>query len=391
MGWRDRHQQGSFRGIPFQMDVGEDERGQRLVVHEFPGRDKPYLEGMGRTPNRFTVEAFLVGDDHLDRRDALQEACLKAGAGELVHPFYGKLQAECESIKTRHDKTELRLTRVQMVFLEVGALQPVVRAINTQARATLSAMDVVSRQKSAFENAFDYVDLPYSAAQETLAVVQGAVDEVSRTRSRVAQTAAFAQKVVALKAQVSTLILTTSSLAQEFIDLITFGLLTPEPGQQEAPDARSSYTGLAPLFTYSPVVALESAPANAFGQFVRGVAVAQGGHLLSQMEFESVEEAGEMKGKLFLAMDALAAEQIDDHLFAGLHALRADVERDVSERAVQLPRVVEVTLPDFTSAVLLSYRLYGTVTQEDSILRRNRIAHPGILPSDTPLKVVTDA
>lgn len=393
-GWRDRHQPASFRGVPFGVDVAEDERGQRLVVHEFPGRDKPFLEGMGRAPNRITVEGFLVGDDYLDRLDALQAACLQPGAGELVHPYYGKLQVECETIKSRHDKTEQRMVRVSLAFVEVGAVVPVAKAVATGARAAKSAADVVDSQRSAFEKAFAYANQPYAAAQATLAAVQGAVDAVSRTRSQVALAAAFSQKVAALKSQVETLILSTSNLAQEFIDLLTFGYLSPDP-ETPAPTpaaSRATYTGLAPLFTYQPVQAGEAAAAAVFAQFIRGVAIAQGGHLLSVMEFDSTEDAAELKTRLYDAMDSLMAEEgVDDQVFAAVHALRADVERDVSERVVQLPRVVELTLPDFLPATVLSYRLYGNVTQEEAILKRNRIAHPGVVPSSVPIKVVSDA
>lgn len=389
MGWREQHQQASFRGVPFQVTLDEDERGRRLVVHEFPGRDKPYLEGMGRTPNRFTLEGFCVGDDHLDQAEALQAECLKPGPGELVHPWYGKMQVECESIRIRHEQTELRMTRVSLAFLEIGEIQAVKRVVNTQARAAVSAQAVVDAQREEFTAAFRFIDQPYSAAQKLLNQVRAAIDTVSRSRDQVAQSAAYVQRIQALRSQIETLVYSAANLAEEFIALITLGLLTEAADQ--SPDPRTVYKGLAPLFTFAPVGLTDSGPGTAFGQLIRGVAIAQGGHVLSLVEFESIEEAGEMKTRLYDAMDVLTLDGVPDTLFSAVHDLRAAVERDVSERAVQLPRVVELTLPDFTSALLLSYQLYGTVAEEESILRRNRIEHPGVLPSDVPLKVVTDA
>ena len=52
----------SFRGVRFGV-LGADGRfGRRLAEHDYPNRDKPYMEDMGRSARRINMVGFLVED-----------------------------------------------------------------------------------------------------------------------------------------------------------------------------------------------------------------------------------------------------------------------------------------------------------------------------------------
>jgi prophage DNA circulation protein len=52
--WRDMlMQQASFRGVVFHVETGARLSGRRTVVHEYPKRNDPYAEDMGRAARRF--------------------------------------------------------------------------------------------------------------------------------------------------------------------------------------------------------------------------------------------------------------------------------------------------------------------------------------------------
>ena len=57
----------SFRGVPFEVSSGSLKGGRRTVVHEYPQRDKPYVEDLGKAARQITIEAFFVGDNYIDR------------------------------------------------------------------------------------------------------------------------------------------------------------------------------------------------------------------------------------------------------------------------------------------------------------------------------------
>jgi prophage DNA circulation protein len=84
--WRMRLQPASYNGVQFHVDVGARASGRRIALHEFPKKDKPYSEDMGRKARRFTIAAYVIGPDFEDQRDALIEQFEAEGNGRLVLP-----------------------------------------------------------------------------------------------------------------------------------------------------------------------------------------------------------------------------------------------------------------------------------------------------------------
>ena len=112
--WRDRKQAASFRGVPFWVDTDNVPVGRRTQVHEYPQRDQPYTEDMGRQTRKYRFSGFVVGDDCLSQRDRLLTALDKPGAGELLHPWFGRLTVtagECEVSHARDEGGMVRLGR----------------------------------------------------------------------------------------------------------------------------------------------------------------------------------------------------------------------------------------------------------------------------------------
>jgi prophage DNA circulation protein len=94
MSWRDQLRPGSFRGAPFRIQGNDGEGGRRGALHEFPERDEPWFEDLGRAARRWTIEAIVIGENYLADLDALVAACEEKGPGTLVHPYRGTLWAE---------------------------------------------------------------------------------------------------------------------------------------------------------------------------------------------------------------------------------------------------------------------------------------------------------
>ena len=122
MAWKERLQPASFRGIPFEVDSAELGGGRRLARHEYPLRNEPYAEDLGRKARTWTITAFLIGEDYDLVRNRLLRACEADGPGTLVHPYLGELQVLVESYRVSERKTEGRVARVTMTFAEAGRL-----------------------------------------------------------------------------------------------------------------------------------------------------------------------------------------------------------------------------------------------------------------------------
>ncbi|EBI9896924.1 hypothetical protein G6094_002468 [Salmonella enterica] len=97
--WEENLHPASFRGVPFAVTGGESLFGRRQAIHEYPMRDRVWVEDLGRGTRRITLQGFIVhgsriysAGDVLTQRDALVAACETKGPGTLVHPTLGELK-----------------------------------------------------------------------------------------------------------------------------------------------------------------------------------------------------------------------------------------------------------------------------------------------------------
>lgn len=123
MGWKDRLLKASFRGVPFEVESDDSTFGRRVETHEYPGRDKPYTEDLGRATRRFTIQAYVIGDNYFDVRDRLIAAVDTPGPGTLIHPFYGEMKICVDGeVRVSHSSADGRMCRISFAFVEAGEL-----------------------------------------------------------------------------------------------------------------------------------------------------------------------------------------------------------------------------------------------------------------------------
>jgi hypothetical protein len=58
--WRDALLPAMFDGVPFFCETGVRESGRRTVIHEYPKREFPYSEDMGRRAIQYTVRGYVI-------------------------------------------------------------------------------------------------------------------------------------------------------------------------------------------------------------------------------------------------------------------------------------------------------------------------------------------
>ena len=111
----------SFKGVPFWVDRDKDTVGKRLVVHEFPGRDDPFIEDLGAKARVFDVTAYFVDDAADTDADAFIAAVLQAGPGVLVLPAQGPVNARAHIAERERVKDRAGYFGVQAKFYREGA------------------------------------------------------------------------------------------------------------------------------------------------------------------------------------------------------------------------------------------------------------------------------
>lgn len=132
--WAQQLQPGSWRGAGFFIDAGETAAGRRVAIHEYPYRDDAWAEDLGKLPRRFTIQAWIVGDDVYQQRDAMLAACEQAGAGTLVHPTMGSIQCVLLEFGCADRRERGRVVELQFSFILAGdVLYPATATATIQA------------------------------------------------------------------------------------------------------------------------------------------------------------------------------------------------------------------------------------------------------------------
>jgi prophage DNA circulation protein len=102
--WRNKFQQAMFRDAIFFVETDARQGGRRVALHEYPKRNVPYAEDMGKKALHFIVQGYLIGHmpytanlsdsredraatSYLDMKDALIDALEADGPGRLRLPL----------------------------------------------------------------------------------------------------------------------------------------------------------------------------------------------------------------------------------------------------------------------------------------------------------------
>jgi prophage DNA circulation protein len=172
MGWRDEYRPGAFRGVPFHLKSSTRTGGRRTVLDEYPLRDLPSTQDMGRKARQFNLSMTVIGKDYMVQRDKLIVALEAYGPGTLMHPFYGEMQVALLGDYSIEESTEQGgLARISQNFVEDHGKprpdnQPVPGVLVNQA-----ADQVQEESWFEFEDEFGVLDTASFVADEATAML----------------------------------------------------------------------------------------------------------------------------------------------------------------------------------------------------------------------------
>lgn len=394
MSWRDKLQPASFRGVPFRVDASELSSGRRVAVHEYPFKDTPYTEDLGRKGRVIAFDAYLVGLNYLDERDKLLDALDTAGPGELMHPLHGTRNVQAGDYTATETRADGGYIRFSLTFYETTA-QPFPKAESDRAAAVdesaKEAALVIDREyppqiqldgmpQWAIDQAAGVLDDAGAAMQSALAPVSFAVDYAAEVNRQVQALRVKAVSLVrdpvelALNARsvFDTLAasggdpLQLSAAMRDFVDAL-------EPGQSGGATATRRRAN-------------ESA--SAVQAALRSSAVVEQARQIAKASYASQQAALEARADILDRLDAETATA-PDALFQALDGLRATIAAAVPGDDNATPRLFGVTLDAVTPALVLAYRLYADPERGEEIAQRNGVDNPGFLPAAVELQVLS--
>lgn len=405
-----RYRKASFRGVEFKVSERSWSSGRRNQVHEYPDKDTPYTEDLGKKAINYPVTAFVIGDDYQARRDALRKACTEKGPGELVHPDYGSVMVLCDSITIRESLNSQRMATIDLTFIEAGEQAIPETKVDLSGSVMSSASDMMAAAKNSFVSGFSLsegiaeltslvggiADISISAIDSIgsgLEYAQGLTSGMTGAMNKLVDAATSAAE---LKKSAERFLNTPAELASR-IDTV-FSVISSMAGNK--PEAFATVRNLTSKSNASANASTANEDARAeklamqhIEQLTKQVIVSKEAEVITRIEFSNAEEATSILDS-FIA-DAEEVElfepiEPDNDLMQSLRTVREYVVEYIREIILELPRVRTIVLPEKMPSLVLAYDLYEDVSRADEIVNRNKIPYPAFVPSGKDLKVLSE-
>ncbi len=385
----------SFRGVPFFVDSSDRAGGRRTAVHQFPYRDEPFVEDLGKNATTFRVEGYVIGDDYIAQRDALLTALEEtSGPGALVHPYYGRKRAICSSVTVRESPKEGRFATFSVEFSETPAQAPTPTIAVDGAGAVATSADLADAATDAeLVAVFDPSGLPAFALASASAAITKAAGAMQTVLGPVVgaaqEAAALAGSVAVITAEASSLVRTPAGILGAFraaISALSDTLLS-SPGSVMSAMIDAYGFDLGTTVTGSTATRTrEIANQAALTSALRRVFAIQAARLATVAAFTSSDDATNARDRIADMLDEQAS-LANDTGYPALVDLRSQVLSAVPGGAA-LARIVTVTRSVPIPSLLLAYQLYGSTDLELDLIARNKVQHPGFVAGD--LKVLSN-
>lgn len=398
----------SFRGVPFDVTTSDLTVGRRVQLFEYPQRDKPFVEDLGRAARLIQVEAIIVGADYVERMNRLIGAMETAGSGTLIHPFLGTMTVTPQSTtQVSYDTAGLGQATATLSFVESGDYQFPNSLSDTSSRLLSAAGVGESVSKLSFTDNFDLGNLQdFGATLVTDSI--GRMLSVDSLQS-VASGIGLATEYTLLVRDVATLAADPSALFSRVSAVFGMDELTRQAlGWTNAVRSLCGALGNASLHQSGVASTglidhadIDKAALQAQAMIRR--------ELLIGASRASMNVGGDLdtmpgSASRTMAYDDLIAvrdgllERFDEELedaitpdddYRALADLRSLVWEDLTTRAEQHAHLISYTPSEVKPALVIAYDYYGDASRDSEIAERNNVRHAGFCPA-VPLKILSE-
>lgn len=416
----------SFRGVPFHVTKVDLKVGRRTVVHEYPQRDKPYVEDIGRATRRLSFTAFVVGDDYIQQAEKLIGAIETEGPGTLIHPHLGEMKCCLEQASTITFTDSSRTASVVLTAVESGELEFPKSGTDAVSKVLESA-DAL--EKSAIQQFCDSLDLSLVGewvdaalsgdlldklgiiSNADIATIFDKVDEISTLASKGLSLISGGPKVFATRlvgalglSRFASSARAWSRVAKQLKNLTkhdklregTKALARAKAGStvlsgtqravlqnRAAVETLIRQTLIAQMVGVSAVVGTKTDQAMAVEDDV------QTSESLKATVSKSYDDIVQLRQDLLETLDEELLMTTSDDSYLELEKARVAVFEALTDRADDSSRLAVVVPGDVLPALVHAYDYHDDASRDQEIAIRNGVEHEGFCPADA-LRVMED-
>lgn len=429
----------SFRGVSFWVESSDLSVGRRTVTHQYPQRDEPFTEDLGRAAREYRFSAFVLGEDYIEQAKKLREALEKPGAATLVHPEFGEIQVVAQPGASMSFSQSMRRANFSLAFVEAGlnafptpegASQQASRAAADQVSEAaadsfedsltlddiedfvqdalngdlLDALDIISNSEIA--KVLDFADRVSDLANDAISLVRGGPKAFATKLmgalglSRLATTVAGWQRVGK----------SLCALADDLRgddDEPVYSTVKPKSAEVIESNRKAVYSlcrqavlvqavGVSTLIgtdVDSTVASSSILPDEGEAVVDADSGTTEVGTVTSSGSFSSsptisYDEMLEARERIVGRLEEEMLDVEDDRVFMALREAATAVSKDLSSRAEEQARLYDYDAGAVLPSCVTAMELYGDATRAQEIVVRNGVTNPLFCPN--VLKVLNE-
>lgn len=414
MSYRERIQKGTFRNVPFFIETHTLEGGRRAVLHEFPERDDPFTEDLGRRGRTYAVDCHIVGEDYFRQRDAMIRALERKGFGILIHPYLGRKEVQVTNFSMTESIQEGRICKFSITFLERGrSINPIgffapVFAVFDQVN------QVIDDLRGEFEQFYDILNYPSFVLDSFTGIAFETVDLFNEAIGIVPATI---DEFVGVKDQIFDLgnnltgtILNPLDTFDAFTNIQRdMTSITPYHSEkQKILDYVMTIGTTKTFFETTPSRTQEKTNAETFFRTIKGVAIAQKITWLTQAvtrpfdltikemvnlqndDVFSISDLQRKRDEIIDIMDVYLADYPDIDSRQSFVSLQAKFLSAIDEAqySLKIKNKIDFTTKKTLPALVLTYDKTEQIKFEDDFIDRNAIRHPAFVPGGRGYEII---
>ena len=399
MGYLDKLRQGSFRGFKFFIETSQVSGGKRAVQHQYPNRETPYTEDLGRNARSYQIEGHVIGDNYMEAKDRLFEVFEKKGSGELIHPYYGSLTVQVSSLNVSESIKQGAIATFSVTFLEQGDAKFPKGVNDKGAILGIKTANALALAKKDFDDRFSITALPEFAlksARNLIKKVQKLFDDTTKPLSNAAEDIANLSFTTRnLVAETNALLKSPEKLSQRLLD--SFQMMKDAiPGNKDKTKALKvfyKFEGDDKVKESTPTRKREAQNKKVFEDFIRRVSAISSGETAIVSEYESIEEAHQARQAITEVIEeqiqVLEVDQPNTELYQSMVDVNASIVESLPDPDADIPSIKKITPETDKISIVLAYDLNESLDNEQDIISRNKIRHPAFIPANKELEVIS--
>lgn len=386
----------SYKGAAFWVETDTEGGGRRIVIHEFPMRDEPFLEDLGERYREFTVTAYVASDRADTEAAALMAICAQRGPGVLILPTQGGVLVRCLEFSRRHEKDRLGYIAHELRFVRQGAsgaLASVASLINmifVQAEAITSTVANLFATAASLANVPDYVASAFQNGTENALATMEAV----RT-TKVVDVAVSAEQRDAIQSAYNVLPEAIAAADTATVTSVGETVIKAALALVENMEAAEALSTFEEIIADTPIVvqptkwmASKWVPhveqnEQAALTLLRIAALLAYCEAIARLQLTDRQSAITLRGNVSRYFDeqieALPSESYE--LFHAMTKMRDTTVDYLSRAVIDLAPVIRIQANAEMPSLYWAWRLYADPNRSTEIVERNRLANPSFIPT----------